>query len=72
MEACSFIDFINVLKPWLNDDYIRRAGLDEDGNFRLQFVDGGVKLYRVDDCAGDQIKNVIAMLQENGIAVEKL
>jgi len=72
MEACKFIDFINVLKPWLNDDYIRRAGLDEDGNFRLQFVDGGAKLYRVDDCTGDQVKDVVAMLLENGIAVEKL
>jgi hypothetical protein len=72
MEACSFIDFITVLKPWLNDDYIRKAGLDENGNFRLQFVDGGAKLYRVDDCTGDQIEDVIAMLQENGIAVEKL
>jgi hypothetical protein len=72
METCSFIDFINVLKPWLNDDYVRKAGLDEDGNFRLQFVDGGVKLYQVSDCTRDQIKDVIAMLQESGIAVEKL
>lgn len=72
MDACSFIDFINVLKPWLNSDYIRKAGLDDDGNFRLQLVDGGVKNYRVGDCNGDQIEDVIAMLQENGVAVEKL
>ena len=72
MEACTFIDFINVLKPWLSDDYIRKAGLDENGNFRLQFTDGGVKNYRVDECTADQIKNVVAMLEKNGIAFEKL
>ena len=72
METCTFIDFINVLKPWLSDDYIRKAGLDETGNFRLQFIDGGVKNYRVDECTASHIKDVIAMLEKNGIAVEKL
>ena len=69
MEACTFIDFIGVLKPWLNEDYIRKAGLDENGNFKLLLVDGGVKSYRVNDCTGDQINDVIAMLKESGIAV---
>ena len=72
MEACTFIDFINVLKPWISDDYIRKAGMDEKGNFRLQFIDGGVKNYRVDECTADQIKDVIGMLEKSGIAVEKL
>lgn len=72
MAACTFIDFISVLKPWLSDDYIRKAGLDENGNFKLQLIDGGVKRYQVNDCTEDQINDVIAMLQDNGIAVEKL
>ena len=72
MEACKFIDFMKILEPWLNDDYIRKAGLDDTGNFRLQLVDGGTKNYRVDDCSEAQIKNVIEMLQKRGVPVEKL
>lgn len=72
MESCTFIDFISVLKPWLNDDYVRKAGLDEKGNFRLQLTDGGVKNFKVSECNENRIKEVIAMLQGNGIPVEKL
>lgn len=72
MKACNFVDFIDVLKPWLNDDYIRKAGLDENGRFRLQLTDGGVKNYRVDGCTKDQIKDVMEMLAAKGIPVEKI
>jgi len=72
MESCNFIDFMNVFKPWLNADYIRKAGMDDNGNFRLQLVDGGIKNYRIDNCTQAQLKDVVAMLQSNGIPVEKL
>ena len=38
METCSFIDFIKILTPWLDSDYIRKGYLDKKGNFKLFFV----------------------------------
>lgn len=72
MEACKFIDFMKVFEPWLNEDYIRKAGLDNNGNFRLQLMDGGIKKYRIDDCSEAQLKDVIEMLQKHGLPVENL
>ena len=71
METCSFIDFMQVLKPWLDSDYIRKGYLDDKGNFRLFFTDGGEKAYRIDDCSEDRLKEVFEMMIEKGIPVEK-
>jgi hypothetical protein len=70
METCRFIDFIEVLKPWLNRDYVRKGHLDGRGNFTLFFADGGEKAYRVDDCSQSRVTEVIEMLRERGIPVE--
>ena len=71
MQTCSFIDFMQVLKPWLDNDYIRKGYLDDKGNFRLFFTDGGEKTYRIDDCSEDRLKEVFEMMLEKGIPVEK-
>jgi hypothetical protein len=71
METCSFSDFMQMLKPWLNRDYVRKAYLDADGNFRLMFVDGGENAYRIDDCTQAQLADALRLLQENNIPVEK-
>ena len=47
MSTCTFIDFMQTLTPWLNDDYIHTARIDDKGNFTLMFVDGGQKVYQV-------------------------
>ena len=47
MNTCTFIDFMQTLRPWLNDDYIHTARFDDRGNFTLMFVDGGQKVYQV-------------------------
>jgi hypothetical protein len=47
MSTYTFIDFMQTLKPWLNDDYIHTARFDDRGNFTLMFVDGGQKVYQV-------------------------
>lgn len=69
MEACKFVDFMKVFEPWINDDYVRKAGFDKTGHFMLQLIDGGIKNYRVDDCSEAQIKDVIKMLQKHSIPV---
>jgi hypothetical protein len=71
MQTCSFIDFIQVLKPWLDSDYIRKGYLDPKGNFRLFFADGGQKAYRIDDCSEAHLKEVFEMMIKKGIPVEK-
>jgi hypothetical protein len=71
MESCSFIDFLEVMKPWLDSDYIRKGFLASNGNFTLFFSDGGEKSYRIDDCSEDRIKAVFDMLVKKGIPVEK-
>jgi len=69
MKTCTFIDFVAVLKPWLNDDYIQQARFDNKGNFTLLFVDGGKKVYHVDDCTAVQVKNAVELMKENGVPV---
>ena len=71
MNTCTFIDFIETLKPWLNDDYIHTARFDDKGNFTLMFVDGGQKVYQVDDCTSAQLKDAVELLNKNGVQVLK-
>ena len=71
MNTCTFIDFMQTLTPWLNDDYIHTARFDDKGNFTLMFVDGGQKVYHVDDCTADQLKDAVALLKKNGVSVLK-
>lgn len=70
METCSLSDFMQALKPWLNSDYIHKAVLDDQGNFRLLFVDGGEKVYCIDDCTAVQIKDVLELMKKNGVLVD--
>ena len=69
MEKCTFIDFMQALKPWLNDDFIQHARLDEKGNFTLTFIDGGQKVYQVDDCTAAQVKEAMELLKKNDVRV---
>ncbi len=69
MKTCTFIDFVAALKPWLNDDYIQQARFDDTGKFTLTFVDGGQKVYRVDDCTAGQIKDAVELIKKNGVPV---
>ena len=71
MQTCSFSDFIQVIKPWLDSDYIRKGYLDNRGNFRLFLADGGEKAYRIDDCSENQLREVFEMMIQKGIPVEK-
>jgi len=71
MDTCTFINFMQALKPWLNRDYIQQARFDDKGNFTLMLVDGGQKVYHVDDCTTAQIEEAVELLKKNGVAVLK-
>ena len=69
MSTCTFIDFMQALKPWLNGEYLQQARFDDEGNFTLLFVDGGKKVYQVDDCTAAQLKEVVELMKKNGVSV---
>ena len=71
METCTFFDFLEVLKPWIDRDYIRKGFLGEDGTFRIFFTDGGEKAYRIDDCSESRLTEVYELMIAKGIPVEK-
>ena len=71
MNTCSFTDFMQALTPWLNSDYVRQAHLDDNGKFVLVFVDGGQKVYHVDDCTKAQLKDTIELMAKNGVTVTR-
>lgn len=69
MKACKFNAFLHMLKPWLNDDYIRQVRLGTEGNLTLWFVDGGYQTYRIDDCTSEQLENTIEHMKKQGVQV---
>jgi len=69
MNECKFNEFMRMLKPWLNDDYIRQVRLGTEGNLTLWFVDGGYQIYQIDDCTSQQLENTIELMKKNGIQI---
>ena len=69
MNTCRFTDFMHVLEPWLNENYIHQARIDDRKIFTLTFVDGGCQTFRIDDCSSEQLADTIALLKKNGVQV---
>lgn len=57
------------INPWLDNDYIKEAHMDDKGHFVLQFRDGTKNVYYIDDCNEAQVKGVLNDLQKKGIQV---
>ena len=70
MESCQINDFLKVLEPWLDRDYIRKVYLTDQEHIVLYFTDGGQKAYRIDDCTKAQLKEILDNIQKRGIDVE--
>ena len=71
MKTCTFVDFLNMIEPWLDRDYIRKGYLDKNGTFRIFFTDGGEKVYQIDDCTEARLAEVFGAMVEKGIPVER-
>ena len=69
MKTCKLSDFMSSLTPWLNDDYIRKAYLDDNGHFVLLFTDGIKNVYRIEDCSSSQLEAIIENLRNKGVFV---
>jgi len=70
MKTCNLSDFMNALTPWLDDDYIRKAYLDDNGYFVLLFADGVKNVYHITDCEKSQLNDILEDLKKKGIPVE--
>lgn len=68
MKTCSLDDFLTEMQPWLENDYIRKAHLDDNGHFVLLFRDGMKNLYNIDDCNQGHIDQILKDLAARGIA----
>lgn len=71
MQTCRLNDFLKVLEPWLDRDYIRKVYLTDQDHLVFFFTDGGQKAYHIDDCTKAQLKNILADIREKGILIEK-
>ena len=71
METCRLNQFLNVLKPWLDRDYIRKVYLDDLNRMILYFSDGGQQVYQIDGCTHAQLADIIDDMKQKGIPVEK-
>ena len=70
MKKCSLDDFMAELEPWLTNDHIIKAHVDEHGHFVLHFRDGMKNVYNIDDCNREHIGQILADLKAKGITTE--
>jgi hypothetical protein len=61
---------MKALTPWLDNDYIRKAYLDDNGHFVLLFTDGVKNVYHIEDCAKSKLKSILEDLKKKGVFVE--
>jgi hypothetical protein len=67
MDTCILKDFIQSLDPWLSQDYIREGSVDSNRVIHLLFRDGVKNSYRIADCTGEQLQEIITKIKERGI-----
>jgi hypothetical protein len=70
VKTCKLSDFMQALTPWINDDYIRKAYLDDNGHFVLLFMDGVKDVYQIEDCEKFQIEAILEDMKKKGVSVE--
>jgi len=70
MKTCNLSDFMKSLSPWLDDNYIRKACLDENGHFVLLFTDGVKNVYHIEDCEKSQLEEILEDMKKKGVPVE--
>jgi hypothetical protein len=70
MKTCNLSDFMKSLTPWLDDEYIRKAYVDDNGNFVLLFMDGVKNVYHIEDCEKSQLEKILEDLKKKGVAIE--
>ena len=70
MKTCNLSDFMKSLTPWLDDDYIRKAYVDDNGHFVLLFMDGVKNVYHIEDCEKSELEKILEDLKKKGVSIE--
>ncbi len=70
MKKCNLSGLIKSLSPWLDQDYIRKVCVDENGDLILMFTDGVKEAYEIEDCTQSQLKTILEDLKKRGVSVE--
>ena len=70
MKTFNLSDFMKALSPWLDDAYIRKACLNDNGHFVLHFTDGVKNVYNIEDCETSQLNEILEDLKKKGVAVD--
>jgi len=70
MKTCNLSDFMKAITPWLDDDYIRKAYVDDNGRFVLLFTDDVKNVYHIEDCEKSQLEAILEDLKKKGVPVE--
>ncbi|MHC4139293.1 MAG: hypothetical protein ACYSR1_05480 [Planctomycetota bacterium] len=71
MRTCSLADFMEVITPWLSNEFLKRVYKDEKGHLLLLFRDGVKDVYQIEDCTEEQLRDVLEDIKEKGIQVEE-
>ncbi len=71
MRKCSLTDFMEIITPWLSNEYLKRVYKDEKGHLLLLFRDGVKDVYQIEDCTEEQLRDVLEDIKEKGIQVEE-
>jgi hypothetical protein len=69
MKTCMLTDFMESMKPWLSNDYIHMAYLNENDHLVLLFKDNVQNVYRIDDCSKKQLMSLLTDLKNKGVDV---
>ena len=70
MKTCNLSEFMKTLTPWLDDDYIRKAFIDDNNHFVLLFKDGVKNVYNIEGCEKSQLTAILEDLKKKGILVK--
>ena len=71
MKTCTLNDFLEAVKPWIDNAYIRNAYWNSKGQFVLDFNDGVKNTYQIDDCNTAQLEGVLNEFKKKGIPVNQ-
>ena len=67
MKTCSLTDFMEIITPWLSNEYLDKVYKDDKGHLLLEFRDGVKDVYQIEDCTE---KQTLEGIREKGIQVE--
>ena len=71
MKHCSLDQFIESLRPWVDNNYIRSVAIDQKGNVTFTFMDGIKDSYHVSGCDQNYMLKICRELSARGIPVRK-